>query len=74
MQQKTKIGIVGCGNISGAYLKLAKTFDILETVACADVIPELAQAKAAEYGVPALRDRGEPDGAGCARQPCVAGA
>ena len=52
MQQKTKIGIVGCGNISGTYLKVARTFDILEVAACADVIPELAQAKAAEYGVP----------------------
>lgn len=50
--EKTKIGIVGCGNISGAYLKLSKTFDILDVVACADVLPELAQAKAAEYGVP----------------------
>ncbi len=49
---KTKIGIVGCGNISGAYLKIAQTFDILETVACADAIPDLAAAKAAEYGVP----------------------
>jgi predicted dehydrogenase len=52
MHNKTKIGIIGCGNISGIYLKVAKTFDILETVACADVIPELAKAKADEYGVP----------------------
>ncbi|MGQ9904699.1 MAG: Gfo/Idh/MocA family protein [Anaerolineae bacterium] len=52
MQQKTKIGIVGCGNISDTYLKVARTFDILEVTACADVIPDLAQAKAAEYGVP----------------------
>lgn len=52
MITKTKIGIVGCGNISGTYLKVAKTFDILNTVACADVIADLAKAKAAEYGVP----------------------
>ena len=49
---KTRIGVVGCGNISGAYLKIAQTFDILQTVACADAIPELAEARAAEYGVP----------------------
>src|SRR5689334_10370891 len=51
---KTKIGIVGCGNISGTYLRVAKTFDILDVVACADAIPELAKAKAAEYGVPCV--------------------
>src|SRR6266542_2344610 len=49
---KTKIGIIGCGNISGTYMKVARTFDILDLVACADVIPELAQSKAAEYAVP----------------------
>ena len=54
MTTKTKIGIVGCGNISGAYLKIAKTFDILDTVACADVIPELAAARATEFGVPSV--------------------
>ncbi len=53
MMTKTKIGVVGCGNISGTYLKVAKSFDVLDVVACADVIPELARAKAAEYGVPA---------------------
>ena len=49
---KTKIGIIGCGNISGTYLKVAPTFDILEVVACADAIPDLAKARAQEYGVP----------------------
>jgi predicted dehydrogenase len=52
MITKTKIGIIGCGNISGTYLKVAKTFDILDVVACADVLPDLAKAKATEYGVP----------------------
>src|SRR5437016_310817 len=52
MSTKTKIGIVGCGNISGTYMKIVRTFDILDLVACADVIPELAQAKAAEFAVP----------------------
>jgi predicted dehydrogenase len=52
MITKTKIGVIGCGNISGTYLRVAKTLDILEVVACADAIPELAKAKAQEYGVP----------------------
>ena len=51
-QESTKIGIVGCGNISGAYLKIAPTFDNLEVAACADIIPERARARAEEFGVP----------------------
>ena len=49
---KTKIGIVGCGTISGTYLKVAKTFSNLEVVAVADVDVERAKIKAAEYGIP----------------------
>jgi predicted dehydrogenase len=48
--QKTNIGIVGCGNISNAYFTGAKTFDILNVVACADVNMDAARAKAAEHG------------------------
>jgi predicted dehydrogenase len=49
---KTKVGVIGCGNISGVYLEASKTFDILEVVACADLDMERAQAKAAQYQVP----------------------
>ncbi len=48
----TKIGIVGCGNISSIYLEAGRVFDILEIVACADLLPERASAKAAEYHIP----------------------
>ncbi len=48
----TKIGIIGCGNISGIYFKAGKTFQILEIAACADLDVERAQAKAEEHGVP----------------------
>ncbi|MEX2607719.1 MAG: Gfo/Idh/MocA family oxidoreductase [Kiritimatiellia bacterium] len=44
------IGIIGCGNISGAYFKGAKTFEVLKVVACADINHEAAEAKAEEYG------------------------
>ena len=37
---KVRIGIVGCGNISSAYLKYAKLFDFLEVAACADLIAQ----------------------------------
>lgn len=48
-QAKTKIGIIGCGNISGIYFKNCTRFENLEVVACADLVPERAQVKAAEY-------------------------
>ena len=34
----TKIGIVGCGNISPIYLKNGKKLENLDIVACADLI------------------------------------
>jgi predicted dehydrogenase len=48
-----KVGVVGCGNISGIYLtNLAKKFENVEVTAVADLVPERAQAKAAEHGIP----------------------
>jgi predicted dehydrogenase len=52
--KKVKIGIIGCGNISGIYLQKAQTFSILEVAACADLIMERAQVQGAKYGVPAV--------------------
>ena len=52
--EKTKIGIIGCGNIVDQYLKACPTFDILDVVACTDILMDRAQAKAAEYGVKAV--------------------
>jgi predicted dehydrogenase len=50
--EKVKVGVVGCGNISSAYLRIAKWFEILDVVACADLIPERAQTQAEAYDVP----------------------
>lgn len=50
--RKTKVGIIGCGNISGIYFKAGKTFNNIEIAACADMDLERAKAKAAEHGVP----------------------
>ncbi len=47
-----KVGVIGCGNISSIYFKNCKTFDILEVAGCADLVPERAQAKAAEFKLP----------------------
>jgi len=50
--KKAKVGVVGCGNISGIYFKNGKWLDSIEIVACADLVPERARAKAAEFGIP----------------------
>jgi len=49
---KVKIGIIGCGNISGNYLTNARTFPILEVIACADLDLGRAQARAHEFNIP----------------------
>jgi predicted dehydrogenase len=49
---ETKIGIVGCGNISGIYLESDAAFEVLDIVACADLITERAQEQAVKYNVP----------------------
>ncbi len=51
---KVKVGIIGCGNISDQYFKGCAQFEILELAACADIKPEVAQQKGAQYGVPAV--------------------
>ncbi|MEE2658950.1 MAG: Gfo/Idh/MocA family oxidoreductase [Candidatus Latescibacterota bacterium] len=50
--QSVKVGIVGCGAISGAYLSVSANWEILDVVAVADMLPERARARAEEYDVP----------------------
>jgi predicted dehydrogenase len=47
-----RVGLIGCGAISAAYLKTAPVFPIIEIVACADLDRSRAEARAAEFGVP----------------------
>src|SRR5512134_3146265 len=49
-----RVGIIGCGNISGIYMKNCRTLPGLQLVACADAIQERADAKAREHGINAL--------------------
>ncbi|MBN9672616.1 Gfo/Idh/MocA family protein [Roseibium aggregatum] len=51
MSTKLGIGILGCGNISGAYMKLAPLFRGIEVRACADLNAAAAQARAEEFGL-----------------------
>ena len=54
MSTPAQVGIIGCGNISDRYFKWCARFVDIEIVACADLLPERAGAKAAQYGVRAL--------------------
>lgn len=50
---KVKVGIIGCGNISGIYLKnCTQVFKVLDVVACADLEMERAKTKAEEFNIP----------------------
>ncbi len=52
--QRLRIGVVGCGNISTAYFRLAPLFKGVQMVACADLKPALADAQAKAFGLRAL--------------------
>ena len=45
----TKVGIVGCGNISEIYLKNSRRLADIEVVAVSDIDKQRAQARADEY-------------------------
>lgn len=49
-----KVGLIGCGNISRAYLNNGASFNQMKIVACADLRPEAAEARAKEFGLKAM--------------------
>src|ERR1051326_6855742 len=51
-EQPVRVGLIGCGNISGTYRKNAGWLDGIEIVACADLDIERARSRAAEFDVP----------------------
>jgi predicted dehydrogenase len=53
MTKELGVGILGCGNISTTYFSLSPLFKGIKVLACADLNPEAAKARAAEYGVKA---------------------
>jgi len=50
--RRVKIGIIGCGNISKAYILTAQSFPILEIASVADMDVDRAKAKAREFSLP----------------------
>lgn len=53
MARTLGVGIIGCGNISTTYLRLAPLFNFIEMRACADIDMTIAMARAAKFGVEA---------------------
>ena len=51
---QVKLGIVGCGNISDAYLRGGARSRLVAVKAVADLVPEAAASKAQEYDVAAV--------------------
>jgi len=45
------VGVIGCGNISAAYMRLSPLFRGFEMRACADINPDAATARAQEFGL-----------------------
>ncbi len=52
MPEKVRVGVIGCGAISGKYFSTSRLFPILEMAACADINREAAEKKAAEFSIP----------------------
>lgn len=49
-----RVGIIGCGNISDAYIRGTAGSRLVRVAACADLRPAAAEAKAREYGLTAV--------------------
>jgi predicted dehydrogenase len=50
--EKVKTAVVGCGMISGIYLKnMTSAFSILEVVGCCDIVKERMERRAAEFNI-----------------------
>jgi predicted dehydrogenase len=52
--QPVKLGIIGCGVISDAYLKGAGRSKLVAVKSCTDLLPATAAAKAANYDIAAV--------------------
>jgi predicted dehydrogenase len=52
--ERLGIGIIGCGNISEAYLKAASGFPVLAIQGLADIRREATEARASQFGLKAM--------------------
>jgi predicted dehydrogenase len=51
MARKLGVGVIGCGNISSAYFRLAPLFRGIEMRACADINMDAARTQAEAFGL-----------------------
>src|SRR4028119_1176459 len=56
--RKMGVGVIGCGVISKAYMTAMQRFSTIELKAVADMRSATAEARGAEFGVPARRGEG----------------
>lgn len=59
MEEAVRVGVIGCGSISGQYLGMARHFPIVEIAAVADSRREAAEAKAREFNIPRVLSAAE---------------
>src|SRR5437899_2472067 len=50
--KKTRIGIIGCGSVSGVYLPHLSNCPYAELVSACDIKPERAKARAEQFKIP----------------------
>jgi predicted dehydrogenase len=50
IESKVQVGIIGCGDISKTYFNAPNLFNNIEITACSDLVMELAESKAQEFG------------------------
>ena len=49
---RTKVGLIGCGNISNSYLATNAKYAFFDVAACADLSVDAARAQAQKWGIP----------------------
>ncbi|HEX8463136.1 MAG TPA: Gfo/Idh/MocA family oxidoreductase [Abditibacterium sp.] len=52
MSQQTKVGLIGCGNISDAYFATNAKFSFFDITTCADLNLDAAKTKAQKWEIP----------------------
>lgn len=51
-RKKIRVGIIGCGSVSGVYLPHLSKSPHVELISTCDIIPERAKKRAAEFNIP----------------------
>jgi predicted dehydrogenase len=51
-RERIRVGLIGCGSVSGAYLPSLKKQPFVEVVSVCDIIPERARRRAEQHQVP----------------------